>query len=245
MAGGSDDLPMLGGEDDPSRYESQSAKERFAVAKFYGMGTDGEWTVPEIAEAMDVHERTVYRYLNESQIGEETRQVLATTEAEWRLDMALQLRKEVERLEETEQELRQRKKAVPTGFEQKTVEGTPTGDRNIRLADDADSYRLKLPVPRNFETVTDVSSDLQAVIAEKRQYLDQIADLLGLDETAQEAVDQTLATRHEEVKIVEYRQSDDPYPDAEPVDMDTGDPIDVEAQDVADPSDDAPDGGDA
>lgn len=222
MAEGSDDtddgLPMLTPTKDPARYTRMESKERFAVAKFYGMGSDGEWTIPEIADAMEVSKRQVSRYIHDSTIGEEVREVLATTEAEWRLDMALQLRREVNRLEEIEQELLQRKKAVPTGYEQKTVEGTPTGDRNIRLAEDTDEYRLKLPVPTDFESVTDYTRDLESVQKEKRQYLEQIAKLLGLNAADKKEVDMSLASRHEEVKVVEFRQSDDPYPEAQPVD---------------------------
>lgn len=219
---------MLGGKKDPAKYKRKSAKERFAVAKFYGMGSDGEWSVPEIADALEVTERQVYRYLNESDVAEDVREVLATTEAEWRLDMALNLRKEVERLEEIEQELLKRRKSVATDFETKTVEGTPTGDRNIRLPDESDTYRLKMPVPTNFETVTDYGADLEKVQKEKRQYLAQIADLLGLDAADKREVDHNLASKHEEVKIVEYRETDDPYPDAERIDMAEADPEDVE-----------------
>lgn len=244
-SGGDDEaLPMLTPEKDPAQYTRQSAKERFAVAKFYGMGSDGEWTVADIADALDVGERQVYRYLNESDIGQEVREVLATTEAEWRLDMALQLRREVEDINQALRELKDRKTAVPTAYETKTVEGTPTGDHNVRLDDDTTSYKLKMPVPTDFETVTDYGPDVEKLQKEKRQYLEQIADLLGLNDSSQGDVDQTLATRHEEVKIVEFREADDDYPETEVVDMaeasdtdlnrDTDEPVDtVDIDDVA------------
>lgn len=227
---------MLRGTDDPSGYTRKSSRERFAVAKFYGMGSDGEWSAPEIADALDVSTRTVHRYLNQSDIAQEVQDVLAATEAEWRLDMALDLRKEIRYLNEVEQELKQRKKAVATDFSTKTVHGTPTGDRNVSLADDAQEYRLKMPVPVDFETVTDYSADLQEVQAEKRRYWDQIADLLGLDDTDSQTVDETLADSVDEVKIVEVRQTDDAYPEQDVVDM-------AEVQDVEDvPEEDQADG---
>lgn len=223
---------MLGGSHDPAKYESQQAKERFAVAKYYGMGSDGEWTAPEIAEALDVSKRQVYRYIHESEVGEEVRQVLATTEAEWRLDLALKLRSEVERLEGVIEELSERKKAVPTGFETKTVKGVPTGKRNIKLpegaANNGQSYKLKLPVPTNYETVTDYGADLEKAQKEKRQYLKQISDLLGLNESDKRAIDETLAGRHDEVKIVELRRVEDQYPEAEPIDLEEAEAEDVE-----------------
>jgi len=209
-------VPMLLNHD-PSQYNSQDSKERFAVAKFYGMGSDGEWTVEEIADEMGVGERQVYRYLNESEIGKEVREVLAVTEAEWRLDMALQLRREVQRLEDIEEELLQAETTVATDYETKTVSGTPTGDRNISLADHAAEYDLKLPVPSNFETVTDYGKDLERVQEQKRKYIDKIADLLGLDAADKKEVDRTLTERREEVKIVNVRETDDDYPEVEPV----------------------------
>ena len=235
--GSGTDLPTKVSAPTPGNLRSTEAKARFAVAKFHGMGTDGEWEVEDIADALEVSKRQVYRYLNESQIGEETREMLATTEAEWRLDLALQLRREVERLEQIEKELLERKQAVATEFEEKTVTGTPTGDRNISLDDHASSYRLKIPVPTDFETITDYGPDLERVQKEKRNYLSQIADLLGLDAAKQKEVDHTLASRHEEVKIVEYRETDDDYPDAEVIDVD-GEAAQIDVEPAETPADD-------
>lgn len=230
---------MLSATRDPAQYQRPEAKQRFAVAKFYGMGSGGEWTVPEIADALDVSERTVSRYLNESQIAKEVRDVLAVTEAEWRLDMALKLRKTVQTLEDIEQDLLQRKTVVETEHETKTIRGQPTGDENIRLSEDAAEYDIEIPVATGYTEVTDYGADLERVQKEKRQYLSQIADLLGLNEADQRDIDETLAGRADEVKIVEVRQSDDPYPEADAIDManddaDPSDVIDVEATDVSD-----------
>jgi AcrR family transcriptional regulator len=231
-------LPTLQPERDPSLYQRKAAKVRFAIAKYYGLGSDGEWTVVEIADALDVSKRTVYRYLSESEMAKEVEEVLAVTEAEWRLDLAIKLRQEVERLEQIEQELLQRKTTVATDFETKSVQGTPTGDRNIRLPDDTDTYKLKLPVPTDFETVTDYGPDLESVQKEKRQYLDKIADLLGLDAADRKEVDHTLASKHEEVKVVEIRDTDDPYPEVDPIEASDGtedvrDEIEIEVESTA------------
>lgn len=239
---GPDGMPMLSPTRDPAQYTRPEAKQRFAVAKFYGMGGDGEWKVPEIADALDCSERQVRRYLNESEIAKEVREVLAITEAEWRLDMALKLRKTVQRLEGIEQELMDRSKAVPTSHRMEQVEGTHTGDANIRLSDDTPEYEIEIPVADSYKEVTDYGADLERVQKEKRQYLSQIADLLGLNESDQRSIDETLAGRADEVKIVEVRQSDDPYPEAEAIDMadddaEPSDVIDVEATDVSDAGD--------
>lgn len=204
----------------PGNYQSARAKERFAVSKYYGMGSDGEWTVKEIASELDVSERQVYRYLYESEIGKETREVLATTEAEWRLDMALNLRREVARLESIEQELMERRESIPTDWDTRRVEGTPTGSRNVSLVDSPPTYSLEVPVPTDFETVTDYGPDLERVQKEKRNYIDQIIKLLGLDAPDRQEVDRTLATRHEEVKIVEYRERNDDYDDQDVIEVD-------------------------
>ena len=235
MAEGSGgDLPMLGGTQDPARYKSLQARQRFAVAKYYGMGSDGEWTAPEIAEALDVSVRTVFRYIHESDIGDEVREVLATTDAEWRLEVAVHLRREVQRLEEIEQELLQARTAVATDYDTMTIEGTPTGDRNIRLPDDPQTYKMDLPVPVDFEVVTDYGPDLERVQKEKRQYLAQIASLLGLEAADKKEVDHTLASRHEEVKVVEFRQGEaDDYPEAEVFDVD-GEAAEIDVEDAGD-----------
>lgn len=226
----------------PENYRSTQAKERFAVAKYYGMSGE-EWTVSEIADALDVTNRQVYRYLNESQIGQETREMLATTEAEWRLDMAIQLRREVKRLEEIEKELLEKKETIPVGYEDKTVRGTPTGDRNISLSDHANEYNLVVPVPTDFETVTDYGPDLERVQKEKRNHLTQISKLLGLDAAKKRDIDETLTQRHEEVKIVEFRDADaDDYPDQEVIDVDGE--IAPANQETTDRDDGDPDEGD-
>lgn len=102
---GTGQLALSCGPTDPDEYSSPDAKARFDVAKYYGMGSDGEWSVEEIADALDVTPRQVYKYLDDSEIGRQTREMQATTEAEWRLDAALTLREEIEELEEIEKEL--------------------------------------------------------------------------------------------------------------------------------------------
>jgi hypothetical protein len=178
---GAAQLALSCGPTEPSEYASTDAKARFAVAKYYGMGSGGEWSVEEIADALDVTPRQVYNYLNDSEIGRQTREVLATTEAEWRLDAALRLREEIERLEEIEEELLERTTTAPIDFEDQTVEGTPTRDRQVILADEED-YSLTIPVPSEHEEITEYGPDLERVQKEKRKYFDQITKLLGLDE---------------------------------------------------------------
>lgn len=174
-------LALSCGPTDPAEYSSPDAKARFAVAKYYGMGSEGEWSVEEIAEALHVTERQVYNYLNDSEIGRQTREMQAVTDAEWRLDAALTLREEIERLEEIEKELLQKTTTAPTDFEEQTVEGTPTGDGQVILADE-DDYTLTVPVPSEYEEITEYGSDLERIQKEKRQHIDQITKLLGLDD---------------------------------------------------------------
>lgn len=220
------DLPDTTGDGSgpPAGVRTYEDKVRFALSRRYGMGRNGEkWPIDRIADALDVSERQVYRYLNDSEIAQEVQQVLQADEAQWRLDMAVELRTEIQRLEDIEKDLLKRKKAVPTGFENKTVHGTPTGDYNVKLDDDANSsYKLNIAVPTNYEEVTDYGRDLKEVQTQKRQYWDMVADLLGLDAPQRKEVDHTLADRTEEVKIIEFRSDDDDYPaaTAEPIDGD-------------------------
>jgi len=174
-------IPLSRGPTDPGEYESYKAKVRFAVAKHYGMGSDGRWKISEIAEALEVSERQVYSYLNDSQVGREAREAYAERDAEWRLEAALSLRKEVERLEETEQELLQRSTTVPTAFEEKDVEATPTADGQMEVSEES-VCTLNVPVPTEHKEVTDYGSEIERVQKEKRRYMDQICKLLGLYE---------------------------------------------------------------
>lgn len=84
-------------------------------------------------------------------------------------------------MEEVEQELLNGTTTVPTSFEVQTVEGTPTRNGQVVLADEVD-YSLSIPVPSEYEEVTEYGRDLEQVQTKKRQYVDQIATLLELDE---------------------------------------------------------------
>lgn len=226
------DLPDTPAEDSgpPAGVRTYEDKVRFALARRYGMGRNGEtWPIARIADALDVSERQVYRYLNDSDIAKEVQAVLHADEAQWRLDMAVELRTEVQRLEDIEKQLLKRKKSVPVGFETKTVRGTPTGDYNVKLDDVGNtSYRLNIAVPTKYEEVTAYGRDLKEVQTQKRQYWDMIADLLGLDAPQRKEVDHTLADRTEEVKIIEFRTDDDDYPGATAEPTDSEEVIDVD-----------------
>lgn len=177
---GADQLTLSRGPTDPSQYSSPEAKARFAVAKYYSMGSDGQWSIEEIADALDVSTRQVYRYLNESEIGQEVEDALAVTDAEWRLDAALRLRREVDRLEDVEVELLQRTTAVPTEFDEARVEGIPTADGKIVITD-AKGNEMRVPIPTEHEEIVDYDANLERVQKEKRQHIEQIIKLLALD----------------------------------------------------------------
>lgn len=206
-------LALSRGPTDPCEYDSTDAKARFAVAKYYGMGSDGEWSVEEIADTLDVGSRQVYRYLNESQIGREVREIQATTEAEWRLDAALDLREEIERLEGIEEELLERTTTAPIDFEERSVEGTPTRDGQVILANEND-YTLTIPVPSEYEEITEYGPDLEQLQQEKRQYIDQICTLLGLNNYDDDHKVQGLSESSDK-KPVQFREVDDEERDVE------------------------------
>jgi hypothetical protein len=204
---GTSQLALSCGPTDPSEYASTDAKARFGVAKYYGMGSDGQWSVDEIADALDVSTRQVYNYLNESEVGREAREVQGMTEAEWRLDAALRLREEIERLEEIEEELLERTTTAPIDFEDQTVEGTPTRDGQVILADEED-YSLTIPVPSEHEEITEYGPDIERIQKEKRQYIDQITTLLGLDEHDRSHPEQR-PSEGSDAKPIQFREIDD------------------------------------
>lgn len=173
-------LALSRGPTDPDQYSSPDAKARFSVAKYYGMGSDGQWTVGDIADALNVSTRQVYRYLNESEIGREVEEALAVSEAEWRLDAALHLRRELDRLEDIERELLQSTATAPTEFDEETVEGIPTGNDSIVITN-IEGHEMKFPIPTEYQEIIDYGPELERVNKEKRQYIDQIMKLLGLE----------------------------------------------------------------
>jgi transposase-like protein len=200
-------LAFSRGSTDPSEYSSPEAKARFAVAKYYGMGSDSEWSVEEIANTLGVTSRQVYRYLNESEIGRETREVKATTEAEWQLNAALILRKEIEWLEDIEEELLQRTKTAPINFENQKVKGTPTRDGQVILVN-KDDYTLTIPIPSEYKEVVEYGSDLKRIQKEKRKYIDQICMLLGLDDHDRSHQEHR-PSEGSDAKPVQFREVDD------------------------------------
>lgn len=200
-------LAFSRGPTDPRDYSSPDTKTRFAVAKYYGMGSDGEWSVEEIADTLDVTQRQVYNYLNDSEIGRETREIQAMTGAEWRLDAALHLRQEIERLEVTEQELLQRTTTAPTDFEEQSVEGTPARNGQVVVSDE-DVEPLTIPVPSEYQEITDYGPDLERIQKEKRNYIDQICTLLGLDDHSERHRGRALAKSSDRMPVVEVREID-------------------------------------
>lgn len=137
--------------------------------------------IDEIADALDVIPQQIYNYLNDSDIGRETREIQGVTEAEWRLDAALHFREEIERLEDIETDLLDRTTTASTDFEKQSVKGTPTREGQVILADE-DDYSLIIPVPSEYEEITDYGSDLERIQIEKRNHADQIITLLRLDD---------------------------------------------------------------
>ena len=210
---GTSQLALSRGRTDPSEYTSTDAKTRFVVAKYYGMGSEGEWSVDEIADALDVTPRQVYRYINESEVGQETREMQGVTEAEWRLDAALHLRGEIERLEEIKEELLDKTTTVPTDFEDQVVEDTPTRDGQVIFAEQ-DDYSLIVPVPSEYEAITDYGTNLERIQKEKRQHIDQIITLLGLDNQDSDRRQQR-SSEGSDVEPVQFREVDDDERDTE------------------------------
>jgi len=204
---GTSQLALSRGRTDPSEYTSTDAKTRFVVAKYYGMGSEGEWSVDEIADALDVTPRQVYNYLNHSEIGRETREMQGVTEAEWRLDAALHLREEINRLEEIETDLLERTTTAPTDFQEQMVEGTPTRDGQVILSDE-DDYSLVIPVPSEYKEITEYGPDTEQIQKEKRQYIQQITRLLGLDDHAGDRRVQRPSVGSD-VEPVQFREVDD------------------------------------
>lgn len=208
--------PKLEEKKDEPRWRPESRK-RFALAKYYGIG-DESWTISEIADYLRVQDGTVAKYIFESDMGDKVAKRLADVQAQTRLQVAMELFDQLEKLDKIEEALLKEKRAVISGYKPQTVSGVPKmeDETNFDITD-APELEFNVPVAEEMDEVPDIEQ-VQEVWKEKRKIIQDIEDLLGLEEPEQVEVD----SEHKEVKmerkVYEFRDQDlgDELPDQEP-----------------------------
>lgn len=214
---------MAKGKGDP-RFNSKQTRVQVALAKHHGMGDEGQWTISEIAEYLNVSENTVEDYLYDTEIAKEVDDQLADTQARTRMRIAMKLMNYLDRLESLENELGQEKRPAVVSHRMETVKGEVSMNKEGMQVTDEREVSFDVPVPDKFKEVTK-TDDLQDVWTEKRMVIQQIEDLLGLESPDEMEVEQTVEKR--EVKLWGGLEDAD-FPEAEVMEGEQADEIQVE-----------------
>lgn len=182
---------------DGPRFRKKETRVRVALAKFYGMGDDGEWTVEEIADYLRISPATVRNYVYKSQLSDEVEDKLAEAQARTRMDLAMRMLDRLDDLEELIEEKRAVKKPEVVSHKIETVEGDVVMNRDGMSVggEDTKEVEFNVPVPDQFSEVTKVDSEMETLLREWRQTADDIEDLLGLEAPEQ------IESEHREVSI--------------------------------------------
>jgi len=213
----SDNRPV-GEKADAPRFNRET-RVRIALAKFYGL--DGEeWTHAEIAEYLNVSERQVNTYLNESEMAEDMDRMLAQRQATTRLQLVEQLQDKLRRLEQVEQQLAQEVEAVPSRYRmEETVAAVDASEHDgLEQIESPSEVQVDVPVPDAFVEVPNVE-ELSDVWRERRLVQEQLEDLLGLEEPEE--------VRTEQQKTVDIKHwdmsgtSEDSLPEQEVIDVES------------------------
>ncbi len=213
----SENSPATGSFDGPKF--NKETRVRIALAKYYGL--DGEeWTQKEIADYLNISERQVYTYLNESELADDMERMLAQRQATTRLQLVEDLQGKLERLEQVEQQLAQETEAVPSRYriEETVAEIDPSEYDGLEQAEVPDEVSVDMPVPDSFVEVPNVE-ELSDVWRERRLVQEQLEDLLGLEEPDEVRTEQetTVDIKHWDMSGT----SEDSLPDQEVIDVES------------------------
>lgn len=185
------ELPDEAKSDGP-RFKKKETRVQVALARYHGMGDDGTWTIQEIADYLNIEPRTVKNYVNDTEMAEAVEEQLAEAQARTRMRLAMKLMDYLDNLEEMEDQMAEEKRPAVVSHEYEEVEGEVTMQRDGMTVVDDKNVDFEVPVPDHFKEVPKVEN-LKDIWREKRQVIQQIEDLLGL-----EAPDQ-VESKHEEI----------------------------------------------
>lgn len=183
---------MTQGKGDP-RFKSKDTRVQVALAKYHGTGDESPWTMEEIADYLNVDKSTVSDYVNNTEMGEKVENQLAEAQARTRMRIAMKLLDYLDELEAMEETMKSEKRPAVVSHRYETVHGEVTMQRDGMTVTDDKEVEFEVPVPEHFKEVPKIGN-LKDIWREKRQVIQQIEDLLGL-----EAPDQ-VESKHEEIK---------------------------------------------
>lgn len=195
------------------------------MSKYYGLGSDGEWEIEEIAEYLNVNESTVQKYIHESELGEQAREMFPAAEARMQMDILMNLRERLEQVREIRNDLMKKKEVVPSSYKLESGTGSLNFENVEGVSrsggEESPDNRITLetPVVDKYAEVTSFDQELQAVLREERKIEEEIREFLSLDEPDE------VKTSHEGDAIVEQKiytstGLGDDLPETEIVDVD-------------------------
>jgi hypothetical protein len=216
------DLPST--DKDRPKFRRVEQRRKFALAKFYGQGSDGTWEMEEIAEYLNVSEATVENYIYDTEMGEQVREVFPAAEERMKMDIVLEKKKRLDKLREMFDAKLQEKDISVTGYKINTVKGEPNfenieGFKSPEEEGMSDVIRLDAPLAENFEERTKLDGEARAILREIRKHENDIRDMLSLDQPDE------VKTEHEGDAMVEQKiyniqgSSNDEMPEARVVDV--------------------------
>lgn len=197
------------------RFRKKDMRVEVALAKYYGLGEDGEgWDYSEIADYLRVDEKTVRRYIHETEIAREVEDKLAEKQARTRMKIAMKLLDRVDRLEEQIQAKERETRPAVASHRYENVKGEVNMVKEGMEVTDDKELEFQVPIPDKFVEVPKVDNDLKTLYKEWRMTVQEIEDLLGLEEPEQ------VESEHREInatiKSWNVDMGDDsPFPEAE------------------------------
>ena len=202
----SDDVPVS--PRDGPRFASVSTRREVAIAKYYGMGSDDEsWSIERIADYLRVSERTVRDYIYESEMGEDVERRLAEKQSRTRMKVAMDLLESMEEIDELIAEASEEKRPAVVSYRYEDVVGDMELDYD-ELNVEMEDGQAKVPIPDQWKEVTKTGA-LKDLWEEKRQLIEQIEGLLGLDAPDQIESQHTEVVHEEKV----WKVDNDSLPD--------------------------------
>lgn len=209
------------------KFRKKETRVEVALAKYYGLGEEDPWDLDRIADYLNVSRSTVEDYVYNTEMAEEVEQAAAEAQARTRMEIVVKLKKELQKLEDIEEELLQAKDTIISSYTPKTVEVKVNSPEGVHFDDDSGSPTVstQIPVPQDYKEVPDTSK-LKNVWIQKRKIIQDIEDLMGLE--APDKVEQESKQVSLERKVYEVKTEGD-FPEAEVQHVNEG-PAEIEVE---------------
>lgn len=207
-----EELPAL--DEDKPRFRKKDMRVEVALAKYYGLAEDEEgWGYEQIAEYLRVDERTVKRYIHETEMAREVEEKLADRQARTRMKIAMKLLDRLDRIEEQIRIKEQETRPAVASHRYENVTGKVKMYKDGLEIDDETEMTFNVPVPDEFVEVPKIDNDLKTLYKEWRMVIQEIEDLMGLEQP--ERVESEHREINAQIKQWNVDMSDAEFPEQE------------------------------